>query len=247
MIKFFRNIRKQHIGESKFSGYFIYALGEIILVVIGILIALQVDNLNERKKNRAFELKMLKEIRDDLVADLDYLHNYTLYRTNVLDSTIDVVLELIEKKHSLHDSLYHNRTMNKLEYGAVLNFNKGSYEALKSAGIDRITNDSLRNQLINHFDFELPFWKEIITEYTDQYEPQLEMLYSLRNKPQVIRSRGKAIIYRRYPKNLFELDGFKLFLWKAKTRTFGTKGAINEFIPKIQETIDLINTELDKQ
>lgn len=47
MIKFFRKIRKQLLTENRFSRYFVYAIGEIVLVVIGILIALQLNNWNE--------------------------------------------------------------------------------------------------------------------------------------------------------------------------------------------------------
>ena len=50
MINFFRKIRKQLANENKFQKYFRYAFGEILLVVIGILIALQVNNWNENRK-----------------------------------------------------------------------------------------------------------------------------------------------------------------------------------------------------
>ncbi len=52
MIKFFRKIRQKLITENKFSKYLLYAIGEIILVVIGILIALQFNNRNEQRKRR---------------------------------------------------------------------------------------------------------------------------------------------------------------------------------------------------
>lgn len=51
MIKFFRRIRQRLLSENKFSKYLVYAIGEIILVVIGILIALQVNNANEMRKS----------------------------------------------------------------------------------------------------------------------------------------------------------------------------------------------------
>jgi hypothetical protein len=50
VIKFFRKIRQQILTENKFSKYFLYAIGEIILVVIGILIALRINNWNELRK-----------------------------------------------------------------------------------------------------------------------------------------------------------------------------------------------------
>lgn len=52
MIKFFRKIRKNMIKENRTSKYLVYAIGEIVLVVIGILIALQVNNWNEERKTR---------------------------------------------------------------------------------------------------------------------------------------------------------------------------------------------------
>ena len=63
MIKFFRNIRKNLLTEGKTTKYFKYAVGEIILVVIGILIALQINNWNENKRYK-------KEIRTKIQAVL---------------------------------------------------------------------------------------------------------------------------------------------------------------------------------
>jgi hypothetical protein len=56
MIKFFRKIRQKMLTENKLSKYVIYAIGEILLVVIGILIALQINNFNNHKQQRQIEL-----------------------------------------------------------------------------------------------------------------------------------------------------------------------------------------------
>ena len=53
MLRFFRNIIKELAAENKVTAYLRYAIGEIILVVIGILIALQINNWNERRKKAA--------------------------------------------------------------------------------------------------------------------------------------------------------------------------------------------------
>ena len=70
MIKLFRNIRKNLLNEGKTSKYFKYALGEIILVVIGILIALQLNTWkdwnNERKAEKAYALSMIKDVKKDI-------------------------------------------------------------------------------------------------------------------------------------------------------------------------------------
>ena len=78
MIKFFRKIRQRLISENRFSKYLIYAIGEIILVVIGIMIAVQLNNKNQdwvqQKEIEAILIKIQKEI----VADLNYSNNRIL-------------------------------------------------------------------------------------------------------------------------------------------------------------------------
>jgi hypothetical protein len=66
MIKFFRKIRQKMLTENKFSKYLIYALGEIILVVIGILIALGINNWNENRKDSKQERIVLMSLLDNL-------------------------------------------------------------------------------------------------------------------------------------------------------------------------------------
>ena len=69
MIKFFRHIRKRLIGEGRLSKYLLYAIGEIALVMIGILLALQVNNWNEHKKERIAEEKILSDLKEELYTN----------------------------------------------------------------------------------------------------------------------------------------------------------------------------------
>jgi hypothetical protein len=101
MIKFFRNIRQNLLNEGKTSKYFKYAIGEIVLVVIGILIALSINNWNEQRKHnhnlRGIYSNLLLDIKSDSVSysknlkelkDIDFLQEQ-LYKTGVKnDSTI---------------------------------------------------------------------------------------------------------------------------------------------------------------
>lgn len=73
MIKFFRKIRRKFLREGKFRNYFFYALGEILLIVIGILIAVQINNLNENYQNRQLEDRYLRSLVNDLKRDNNIL------------------------------------------------------------------------------------------------------------------------------------------------------------------------------
>ncbi|MBK8548404.1 MAG: hypothetical protein IPL63_13850 [Saprospiraceae bacterium] len=86
MIKFFRTLRQQLLSDSKFSKYLVYALGEIILVVIGILIALQINNWNESQKSKQQEQIILNNILKDLESDRIGLNKIVEVRTSMANS-----------------------------------------------------------------------------------------------------------------------------------------------------------------
>ena len=69
MTNFFRKIRKKILSENKFSKYLLYAIGEIVLVVIGILIALQINNWNEDRFMRITVNRYLSSLVNDLKED----------------------------------------------------------------------------------------------------------------------------------------------------------------------------------
>ncbi|MDZ7614448.1 MAG: DUF6090 family protein [Flavobacteriaceae bacterium] len=70
MIKLFRKIRQKLIEDNKIGSYLKYAIGEIILVVIGILIALQINNWNENRKDRKQMRTNIQSIKEDIENDL---------------------------------------------------------------------------------------------------------------------------------------------------------------------------------
>ncbi|MFK2818589.1 DUF6090 family protein [Flavobacteriaceae sp. LMIT009] len=80
MIKFFRKIRQSLLSENKISKYLLYAIGEILLVVIGILIALSINNWNQERKNKEKILAIFEEIQDNMINDVETI-NGRLHRT----------------------------------------------------------------------------------------------------------------------------------------------------------------------
>ena len=70
MLHFFRKIRHDLLDNSQFFRYLKYAVGEIILVVIGILIALQINNWTESRKSQEIKIRYLKELRSEFAQNL---------------------------------------------------------------------------------------------------------------------------------------------------------------------------------
>lgn len=93
MIKFFRNIRKSLLMESKTSKYFKYAIGEILLVVIGILLALQINTWSQRHKDSKEELIILEKLHANIKTDSINLKYWLVNIESILND-----LEIIEKE-----------------------------------------------------------------------------------------------------------------------------------------------------
>ncbi|WP_458628412.1 DUF6090 family protein [Winogradskyella sp. PC D3.3] len=94
MIKFFRHIRKDLMEKNKTSKYFKYAIGEIVLVVIGILIALQINTWNENRKNSQYEENYLQRILSDLNKDQTELEMHFNIDTLKLDAFTQIMRTL---------------------------------------------------------------------------------------------------------------------------------------------------------
>ena len=98
MIKYFRKIRQELLSDSKFRKYLIYAIGEIFLVVIGILIALQINNWNENRKVNNLKEQVFKQIYIDVVNDsinlsetINYLDEKKVILRKILHDSIPAI------------------------------------------------------------------------------------------------------------------------------------------------------------
>ena len=146
MLTFLRKVRKSLIDSGSTRRYLIYAVGEILLVMIGILLALQVNNWNENNKLRKYEISSLKDIKSDLLVSAE-----NLKLCNNTDSLFvrnyDIILAHIQNSKPYHDSLKDHFA--ELIEWATPTFSTGAYESLKSSkGLDVISNNSLRKEII---------------------------------------------------------------------------------------------------
>ena len=96
---FFRKIRKQLLTENKFTKYLLYAIGEIILVVIGILIALQINNANEIRKSEERTKELLINVQKELLMNIERADDViAVYRDK--DS---IIYKVLNKKATYND------------------------------------------------------------------------------------------------------------------------------------------------
>jgi len=150
MIKFFRKIRQKLLSENKFGKYILYAIGEIALVMIGILLALQVNNWNDAKNSKISEQKILSEIRNGIWRDLsDFEGN--VYSNKKAINAGEYFINYISKNEVSLDSLNFYYPSLFGDYSPVIN--KSGYESLKSSGLKTISDDSLRFQIVELYDY----------------------------------------------------------------------------------------------
>ena len=176
MIKFFRKIRQNLISENKFSKYLIYAIGEIILVVIGILIALQINNWNQSKIQHKKEVVILNELIKGLESDLNNEFIPGLAYYNESKHALNKLDEFYKSNNITisNDSLtqYYQTYLRNGEWNFV--FNTAAFGNLKSMGLDVITNDSLRSKISTLYSYEYPDLKERGSRGMSFYQNQLK-------------------------------------------------------------------------
>jgi len=135
VIKIFRNIRKTFLIEGKTTNYLKYAIGEILLVMIGILLALQVNNWNESRKTHLNETKLVKQLLDDATADSIFFESRILFQKfrdtifdNLLKLSNNVSVDSISKLRVKIDPFFV-----RLAYQSnLINNNPDAYELISS-------------------------------------------------------------------------------------------------------------------
>lgn len=149
MINFFRKIRQQYLIKNNFSKYLVYAIGEIILVVIGILIALGVNNWNQAKKDHRLEKDYLLRIHRDLAQDTASFRGI-ISRNNELREEIKVLLvslyngvRELEQVHDMSDT--YDKVLDQ-----TFSPNDNTFKSMLSSGtLGLIRNIELKEEILH--------------------------------------------------------------------------------------------------
>lgn len=179
MIKLFSKIRQKLIAEGKTANYLKYAIGEILLVVIGILIALQINNWNENRKTEAKIRNLLVALRSDLVQDTlliteqfpfiieQYQFNESLRaRVAKPNATVDTLIKIM--RHEFNPN-WRNQII----------YNTNAYNSFNQTGLIENLSDSIKTNIKNFYNKKFSFservekttydYREKITSYVSTY------------------------------------------------------------------------------
>lgn len=148
MTPFFRNIRQVLLNQSKISKYLIYAIGEIILVVIGILIALQINNNNENNKTRLKEKGYLGNIKTDLQLSITEIDDFILQRNEQVIAANNTI-DHFEGKPVLDWNAFNKDIVNIYTWQRFFLIDNTFQELINSGNFGIIKNDSIKKGLQN--------------------------------------------------------------------------------------------------
>ena len=175
MIKFFRKIRQNLLMENKTGKYFKYAVGEIVLVVVGILIALSINNWNEKRKIKQKETVILKEFLTSINSDLKAYESFSDPKIERKKRGLDSLFTYVFDKKEIKDSLFIDFYTN-MSQDIFLRFDNGPFEGLKSSGLDIISNDSLRTAINNAYAVKLPLYNHLSNILYEESKPEISKL-----------------------------------------------------------------------
>lgn len=239
MIKFFQKIRQKLLAQGETGRYAQYAIGEIFLVVIGILIALQINNWNEHKKEKAFEKEILEQIRANLLNEKVTLETIKTNFEKAMLST-EKVLNANWTEEEEKDSL-------KYWLGNIIQFDRfqpltNAYEVVKSKGLDLISNKQLRFQIGAYYDDQI---KQIGKSIED-----IEMTFH-NNWSSILLKESLEVRFKEYiilkDNSILKGDTEPVNILRLNRGNFsGGHQRIIRIIEQIEQLVSTINQELEK-
>lgn len=173
MIKFFRKIRQQLIAEKRVSQYLLYALGEIVLVVAGILIALAINNSNEQRQTRDKEQVYLKGLQEEFQVSQYKLENLiALNRQNAEGAR--AILGFMSGSTTLRDEPAFSKLLYRtFAYDIAFNPNNSLLnEMINSGSLRDLSNPELRRRLTNW----IATLEDVARQEQDQEEERTRIL-----------------------------------------------------------------------
>ena len=248
VINFFRNIRKKLADDNKPLKYLRYAIGEIVLVVIGILIALQINNWNEDRKAQNKTHAYLVMLSDELKTNLELLdrsktmaeehRDYNLNTLNVLNSDSAKTLDLDE---------FYVLTVSKGPFGKMELVRSSFDDLINSGALENVRDSTLRNQVFsiesafkryeNSYNAVWSVWEQQIRPYHLEHLNESRLVTYFRNLPEInFKTDMDAFIYNRKYANM--LSGNIIFIGNYLNAIEGIQKRFTAMLDRIKSYLD---------
>lgn len=156
MIKIFRHFRQRLLNEKRLGRYLLYAIGEIVLVVIGILLALQINTWNEERKDDRLKNTYLEALVADLRSDLVNLKAWTMGNDDAEEEGL-YLLDFLENRMAVPDSQRLARSFLMSQYKPAITLSSSTYRDLTNSGNMRIFTDLAFKKLLDEY-YKVDTW-----------------------------------------------------------------------------------------
>lgn len=164
-MKIFRKVREELAAQNKISKYLRYAIGEIALVVIGILIALQINTWNEGRKDRIVERQILIGIKEALESDIKNQIQPNLEACINDLQNIELIMQSIDNKDAFADSTA--TIYGSLMFSKDFRYELTAYKSLENEGIKVIRNPVLKKEILELYNMEYPEVQNYILNFSN--------------------------------------------------------------------------------
>ncbi len=241
MIPIFRKIRHKLSDNNQFLKYSRYAIGEILLVVIGILIALSINNWNEYRKQRVLEQEILNNLSNNLERNIGLIESQleVIFEFN---NSSDVILSIIEKKNDYSDSLKTHFDNVRLLGTFGMFLPEDGYESLKNAGFDIIINSSIKREIQTLFEVTYPTAINIIKGFENSNSSELDYI----NENFIFEPGAPTLIPLDYENLLIDNYYLGLVIRKKRYRSWHFQ-LLDKCLNESQRIIEMIDKELKKE
>ncbi|WP_336127169.1 DUF6090 family protein [Mesoflavibacter sp. CH_XMU1422-2] len=195
MIKFFRKIRQNMLTENKFSKYLLYAIGEIILVVIGILIALGLNNWKDNKATANIEYGYMQNLKEDLNIDIELYNDYLEKNAEIFKIIELMVFQLSQDNfQSTSDESAFNSRIMTTKWNRVRPVER-TFEQMKSSGQLKIISKQIVSDNISDYYnsiFELETYNEALLLWLENYIKLMGKVYNGQVLLEILKTKNKV-------------------------------------------------------
>ncbi|WP_235294880.1 DUF6090 family protein [Portibacter lacus] len=246
MVKIFRKLRQKNLTNNKFSKYLIYAIGEIVLVVVGILIALYINNQNTEKQDTISLNGYLHNIAENIKSDQINLEQISTFRdSSVMGSKF--FMKMVEQDLTSQYTSYFSKYFNFNPWlDETFQSNQSGFEALKNSGfLNKIQQTQLETELYKYYSLveKIKEEEQSLNNFMEEMEYDMYKNNIVQRTKPLIRKLFQSKASEKDMDELQQILNYPAFLG-SHSRNAGTS-YMNVLYDQLSENADHLLKEID--